>query len=219
MLNRLRSFVHSALGRPNIEREFDDEIQDHLDRDIAERMARGIEAHEARRQAIADLGGVDSVREKLRDEHGISILEDLGRDMRFATRRLAHNPRYAVLVVLTIALGIGAATAVFSAVDGVLFNPLALREPDAIVTVWQTKLAEGIERDDFAPGTWLELRERLQSFSDVAAANPYGVSLTDGATTEHAEAWLVSEEYLSLLGAQPFLGRLLEPRDYVPGAA
>jgi putative ABC transport system permease protein len=218
MLNRLRSFVHAMLVRSNLEREFDDEIQDHLDRDIAERMARGIDAREARRQAVADLGGVDNVRERLRDEHGISILEDLGRDVRFAARRLARNPQYAVLVVLTISLGIGAATAVFSAVDGVLFKPLALREPDAIVTIWQTKLAEGIERDDFAPGTWLELRERLQSFSDVAAANPYGVSLTDGATTEHAEAWLVSEEYLSLLGAQPFLGRLLEPRDYVPGA-
>jgi hypothetical protein len=164
MLNRLRSFVHSMLVRSNLEREFDDEIQDHLDRDIAERMARGIDAREARRQAVADLGGVDNVRERLRDEHGISILEDLGRDVRFAARRLARNPQYAVLVVLTISLGIGAATAVFSAVDGVLFKPLALREPDAIVTIWQTKLAEGIERDDFAPGTWLELRERLQSF-------------------------------------------------------
>ena len=219
MLNRLRSFVHSALGRPNIEREFDDEIQDHLDRDIAERMARGIEAHEARRQAIADLGGVDNVREKLRDEHGISILEDLGRDVRFAARRLARNPRYAILIVLTISLGIGAATSVFSAVDGVLFKPLALKEPEAIVTIWQTKLADGIERDDFSPGTWLELKARLHSFEHVAAANPYGVSITDGSSTEHAEAWLVSDDYLPMLGVKPHLGRLLEPRDFVTGAS
>jgi predicted permease len=219
MWNRLRSFVRSAFTRPEIEREFDDEIRDHLDRDIAERMNRGVAAREARRQAIADFGGVESVREKLRDESGISILEDLGRDTRFAARRLRQNPRYAALIVLTIALGIGAATAVFSAVDGVLFKPLALREPEAIVTIWQTKVAVGIDRDDFSPGTWLDVRERLRSFAYVAAANPYGVNLTDGATTEHAEAWLVSEDFLPMLGVQPILGRLLEPRDYVPGAA
>ena len=219
MWNKLLSLVRSAFRRSEIEREFDDEIRDHLDRDIAERMNRGVSAGEARRQAIADLGGVDKVRETLRDEHGISVLEDLGRDTRFAVRRLRRNPRYAALIILTIALGIGAATAVFSAVDGVLFKPLALKEPEAIVTIWQTKISEGIDRNDFAPGTWLDLRERLHSFSHVAAANPYGVNLTDGATTEHAEAWLVSDDYLPMLGVKPYLGRLLEPRDFGPGAA
>ena len=219
MLNRLRSFIRSWLVRSNLEREFDDEIRDHLDRDIAERVARGLDAREARRQAIADLGGVDNVREQLRDEHGISVLEDLGRDMRFAVRRLRRNPRYAILIILTVALGIGAATSVFSAVDGVLFKPLALKEPEDIVTIWQTKPADGIERDDFSPGTWLELEARLHSFSQVGAANPYGVTLTDGATTEHAEAWLVSENYFATLGVKPHLGRSLEPRDFVTGAA
>jgi len=184
------SFLRSLFTRSSMEREFDDEIRDHVDRDVADRMKRGISPREARRQAIADLGGVDNVREQLRDEHGISILEDLGRDTRFAARRIARNPRYAVLIVLTVGLGIGAATAVFSAVDGVLFKPLALNDPDAIVTIWQSKPTQGIDRDDFSPGTWLELRERLNTFSHVAAANPYGVNLTDGATTEHAEAWL-----------------------------
>lgn len=213
------SFIRSLFTRSVVEREFEDEIRDHLERDIADRMKRGASAREARRQAIADLGGVDNVREQLRDEHGISILEDLGRDTRFAARRLARNPRYAVLIVLTIGLGIGAATAVFSAVDGVLFKPLSLNDPDGLVTIWQTRPAQAIERDDFSPGTWLELRERLTTFSHVAAANPYGVNLSDGATTEHAEAWLVSEEYLPMLGAKPYLGRTLEPRDFVRGAA
>jgi putative ABC transport system permease protein len=219
MWHRLRSVLRSAFTRSAVERDLDDELRDHLDRDIAARMERGIPAREARRQALADLGGLDNVRERLRDEHGISILEDLGRDTRFAARRLGRNPRYALLVVLTIGLGIGAATAVFSAVDGVLFKPLALEEPDALVTIWQTKLAEGIDRDDFPPGTWLDVRERLKTFSHVGAANPHGVNLTDGATTEHAEGWLVSEEYFVMLGVQPFLGRLFQPRDYLPGAS
>ena len=219
MTNRLRSFLRAVFVRSNLEREFDDEIRDHLDRDIAERMARGANAREARRQAVADLGGVDNVREQLRDEHGIALFEDLARDLRFAARRLRRNPRYAVLIVLTIALGIGAATSVFSAVDGVLLKPLALTEPDNLVTLWQTKPADGIERDDLPPGTWVDIRERLRSFSHVAAANPFGVNLTDGATTEHAEAWLVSDGYLQMLGVKPYLGRVLEPRDFLVGAA
>src|SRR5262245_13236035 len=116
MFNRLRSGVRSLFTRSDVERDLDDEIRDHLDRDIADRMRHGVAPREARRQALADFGGVDHVRERLRDEHGISILEDLARDFRFAARRLRRNPRYAILIVLTIALGIGAATAVFSAV-------------------------------------------------------------------------------------------------------
>jgi putative ABC transport system permease protein len=219
MWNRLRSSIRAAFTRSDIERELDDEIRDHIERDIADRMRRGIDAREAHRQAVADLGGIDAVHEQLRDEHGISMLEDLGRDVRFAARRLRRNPRYAVLIILTIALGIGAATSVFSAVDGVLFKPLALAEPENIVTVWQTRPADGIDRDDFPPGTWLEVRQRASTFSHVAAANPFGVNLTDGSTTEHAEAWLVSEDFLQMLGVQPLLGRLFEARDFVAGAA
>ena len=215
----MMKFIRSLFTRSAIEQELDDEIRDHLERDIADRMQRGVSAHDARRQALADLGGVDNVREQLRDEHGISLLEDLGRDTRFAARRLRRNPRYAVLIVLTIGLGIGAATAVFSAVDGVLFKPLALEEPEAIVTLWLSKPDQAIERDDFSPGTWLEVKARAHMFSHVAAANPYGVNLSDGATTAHEEAWLVSEDFLPMLGVRPHLGRWLEPRDFVTGAA
>ena len=219
MLNRLRSLARSLFARTHLERELDDEIRDHLDRDIDDRVRHGVPLREARRQALADFGGVDHVRERLRDEHGISFTESLLRDARFAMRRLRRNIRYASLIVLTIGLGIGAATAVFSAVDGVLFKPFALANPDEIITLWQTKPAENIDRDDFAPGTWVDLKERLNSFTHVAAANPYGVNLTEGASTEHAEAWLVSEYYLPMLGAKPYLGRMLEPRDFGVGAA
>ena len=145
MFNKLRSGIRSLFTRSDVERDLDDEIRDHLDRDIADRVQHGVAPREARRQALADFGGVDNVRERLRDEHGISIVEDLARDTRFAMRRLGRNPRYATLIVLTIGLGIGAATAVFSAVDGVLFKPLSLENPDAIVTLWQTKLTQNID--------------------------------------------------------------------------
>ena len=129
MLNRLRSLAGSLFTRTHVERDLDDEIRDHLERDIENRIQHGVPAREARRQALADFGGVDHVRERLRDEHGISFAESILRDARFAVRRLRRNIRYASLIVLTIGLGIGAATAVFSAVDGVLFKPFALADP------------------------------------------------------------------------------------------
>lgn len=219
MLNRLRNLARSLFTRSDVERDLDDEIRDHLDRDIAERVRHGIPPREARRQALADFGGVDQVRERLRDEHGISLAEDLARDARFAGRRLGRNPRYAALVILTLGLGIGAGTSVFSAVDGVLFKPLALDRPDELMTVWQTRPAEGLDRDDFAPGVWLDVRERSRALTSIAAANPFGVNLSTEGSTERMEAWLISEDFLPLLGVKPLLGRNLEPRDFVAGAA
>ena len=212
-------FLRSLFTRTSVERDLDDEIRDHLDREIAERVKQGIPLREARRQAFADFGGVDNVREQLRDEHGISLTEDLSRDVRHASRRIARNPRYAALVILTLGLGIGAGTAVFSAVDGVLFKPLALSDPDGIMTVWTTRPAEGQARDDLAPGTWLDIRDRSRTLTLVTAAEPWGVNLSTEGSTERIEAWQVSQDFLDLMGVRPLLGRAFEPRDFEVGAA
>lgn len=219
MFNRLRHLAHSLFVRRTVERDFDDEIRDHLDREIDDRVKHGVPLREARRQALADFGGVDNIREQLRDEHGISFTENLARDARFASRRIIRNPRYAALVILTLGLGIGAGTAVFSAVDGVLFKPLAMAEPDAIMTIWVTRPAEGQARDDFAPGTWLDIRERSRTLTHVAAAEPWGVNISTDGSTERIEAWQVSQDFLPLLGVRPQLGRHFEPRDFEVGAA
>jgi predicted permease len=215
MLHRLRSFF----GRTRAEHDLDEEIRDHLERDIADRVRRGADPAEARRAAMADFGGVEGTKDGMRDQQGIPLLEHLWRDARHAARRIAREPRYALLVILTIGLGVGAGTAVFSAVDGVLFKPLQLAEPDAIFTVWKTRPADGVDRDDFAPGTWLDLRERTRAFSSLAAANPFGVSISTESSTERVDAWQVSREFFPLLGVTPFLGRSLEPGDFEAGAA
>ena len=219
MLNMLRNIGRSLIRRRNVELDLDDEIRDHIERDIADRVRRGAGLMEARRAALADFGGVEGTREGMRDQAGVSLVDALARDLRFAGRRVSRNPRYALLVVLTIGLGIGAGTSVFSAVDGVLLKPLPLEDPDEVLTIWQTRVADGRARDDFAPGTWLDLRERAQSFTGVAAANPWGVSLSTATSTEHFQAWQISEEFLPLLGTRPHLGRPLAEPDFEPGAA
>src|SRR5690606_2718019 len=122
--------------------ELEEELRDHIERDTAHRVTLGADPAEARRAALARFGAVEATRDELRDEHGITLLDDIARDVRHAVRRAVRNPRYTALVTLTMALGIGAATAVFSAVDGVLLEPLPYPDPDALVTVWQTRPAE-----------------------------------------------------------------------------
>jgi len=122
-------------------------------------------------------------------------------------------------VVATIGLGIGAATAVFSAVDGVLLKPLPYANGDELVTLWQTKLAQGITRDDVSPANFYDLRERSTSFGGLAAANPWGVALRSTTSTDHVEAWMVTDDFMSLVGVPPMVGRAFRPEDFQPNAA
>jgi putative ABC transport system permease protein len=214
MWHRIASLFTSLVRRSTVERELDEELRDHVERDVAARMGRGMSPGEARRAALAELGGVEGAKDGVRDARGITTLENFGRDVRFAFRRAGRSPWYTGIVVLTLGLGIGAATAVFSAVDGVLLKPLPFPAPDQLVTVWQTKPADGIERDDFAPGTFIDLQARARSFSHLAAANPFGVELSAAGLTEHIEAWQVSEGFLDLLGVRPHIGRTFQPQDF-----
>lgn len=219
MWHRLTQLLAALFRRRTIEMELDDELRDHLERDIAWRIRSGADPAEARRAALADLGGLERTRDEVRDAHGITFLHDGLRDIRFALRRVRRNPGYAALVVCTLGLGIGAATAVFSAVDGVLLKPLPFRDPHALITLWQTRPAEGNSLDDFAPGTFLDLRERVAAQVSLVGANPYGVNVRSDASTEQLAAWQLSEGFLDIVGVSPILGRGLAAEDYGPGAA
>ncbi len=212
---RLRAW----LNRRAVERDFADELQDHLARDIEFRVRQGTARDEARRAALATLGGVGGTTDALRDAHGLTSMDDLRRDLIYASRRLRRSPGYALLVIGTIGLGVGAATAVFSAVDGVLLKPLPFRDPARLVTLWQTKPSVGLERDDVAPRVFLDWVERTRSYTHVAAGNPYSVNYRARDRTETVEAWQVSEGFFPFLEARPRLGRTLRREDFQPGGA
>jgi putative ABC transport system permease protein len=217
--DRLVSTIRALVGRRAFEAELDEELRDHLERDVAHRIARGMSPVEARRTALAELGGVGRVKDDVREAHAIEAVDGFVRDLRFAFRRVRRAPHYSALVVVTIGLGVGAATAVFSAVDGVLLKPLPYAKADEIVTIWQTKLADGITRDDVSPANFYDLRERSTSFTGLAAANPYGVALRSTTSTDHIEAWMVTEDFMDLVGVPPMLGRAFRPEEFQPNAA
>src|ERR1700730_5101128 len=123
--------------RSQVERELDEEMRDHVERDVAARLARGMAIGEARRTALAGFGGLQAAREECRRGLGVQLWDDLLIDGRHALRSLRHQPGFALVVVLTLALGIGTNVAIFSAIDAVLLRPLPYPEQDRLVELMQ----------------------------------------------------------------------------------
>lgn len=219
MRARVRDMLASLMGRRRIEADLDDELRDHLERDIEWRISRGVSPAEARRLALAELGGVERTRDEVRDAHGITALVDLWRDLRFAGRRLRRAPLWTLLTATTVALGIGAATAVFTVVDGILLKPLPFPAPSELVTLWQTRPGVGVTRDDVAPATFLDWGDRVRSVTSLSAGNPHSVNLRSATATDNVEAWQVSAAFFEMLALQPHLGRTFRPEDFQRGGA
>jgi putative ABC transport system permease protein len=139
-------------------------------------------------------------------------------DLRFALRQLASRPLFASVAVVTLALGIGATTAIFSVVDTLMLRDLPYPDADRIVTLWQTNAAEGVTRGEVSPGNFFEWRERNQTFEFVAAVEPYSYDLTGVAEPEVLFAVKVTEGFFDAVGIQPLLGRLFDAEHFQPGA-
>ena len=142
------------LFRETVEEELDDEIRFHLDMATEQLMRRSLSPDEARRQALLEFGGVERFKEKTRDARSLPLMEDLTRNLRVGLRRMASHPVHTLAIVGTLALGIGANTAIFSVVDTVLLRPSPFPEPDRLVMVWETDRASGTMHDLPRGPTW-----------------------------------------------------------------
>ena len=138
-----------------------------------------------------------------------------GRELRLAARRLVREPTFTLVVVATLAIGIGAATTIFSVVHGVLLQPLPYRDADRVVTLWQWNQPKGIDEAP-SPANFLDWRDASRTL-DLAAAEPFGVDLTGSGDPIGLETWRVSERFFDVLGVTPALGRVFLPEEHQTG--
>jgi predicted permease len=218
-------FRLKALFRRNaVESELDQELRFHLERQVEKLMRSGLTRQEAVRRARIEFGGVESVKEECREARGVRLLETLGHDLRYALRMWRKNPGFTAVALLSLALGIGANTAIFSVLDEVLLRSLPVRNPRelALLTLtatdqnsrWAAVLREVFgEEAPLSYPLYRALRDSNQVFSGLAASfEPMNVDMAaQGRPQVQAEP--VSGNYFSVLGVEPILGRVLEVGD------
>src|SRR5690349_16315868 len=192
--------------RRQMEEQLEKEVRFHLDQQTNDLIAHGHDPKEARRQARLTFGGPEQVKEECRDARGTRWLEDLWQDSRYALRTLRKKPGFAAVSVLTLALGIGASTAIFSAVDPILFEPLPYPHAGRIVMIWDVFNAS---RSDVTFHSYRELVERSRSFDAIAVMKPWQPTMTGPAGTIE---WAERERELL-----PCAGRIAGARTRLPG--
>lgn len=145
-------------------------------------------------------------------------MEALLRDLRHAARNLARNPGFSAVAVLTLALGIGAATAIFSTVDHVVLRPLAYTDAERVVTLWETDRATGETHGEVSPGNFIEWEQRIGGFEAMGLAEPSGIELSvSGRSPEAFPSWAVTQGFFDALGVRPLLGGGFVPEHFAPG--
>ncbi len=189
-----------------------DELRFHIERQTAENIAAGLPPEEARRQAVLQLGALEGVKENCREQRRGFWLESLYGDVCYGLRILRKNPGFTTIAILTLALGIGANTAIFSVVQGVLLAPLPYNEPERLVMVWQYNLTLkhviSVSYPDF-----LDWQRNARSFQQMAAFDSQDRNLTAPGTPEHLNGEEISSGFLSTLGIKPILGREFSPEE------
>ena len=215
---RLDALFHGARQ----DRELNEELRFHLDKETQLLHEGGLDEREARREALLRLGGIERCKEDVRDARGVRLLDDLGRDIALAARSLARKPFFSVGVALTLGLGVGATTTIYTVVDGVMLRPLPYQEPSTLVTVGAVSsgalVAPGVQAlEPISLLHYQHLRERARSFEILAAVNTerlMPLSIRDGGE-EEVPAHEISSEILTLLGAAtPALGRAFVSQEY-----
>jgi predicted permease len=198
--------------------DFSAELESHLQMQIEDNLRAGMSPEEARRVALLQSGGIEQAKQAYREREGLPGLETLWQDIRFGWRMLARSPGFTAVAVLTLALGIGANTAIFSYVDALFLKPLAVSKPEELVRVY-AKGPSGHYGADFSYPEFARMRDRNSSFAalSVEAERPQ-LHLVTGGDSEEIRGEFVSSNYFGLLGVQPRLGRgFLPEEDAVPG--
>jgi predicted permease len=212
MIGRWLRRARTLLRRDGVKDEIQRELEFHIEMEAAERERRGASAADARRAALRDFGGMAAVRESVHDARGLTLWDSLAQDVRYTTRTLRRWPGYSAATILTLALGIGANTAVFSVLHAAMLTPLPYPEPDRLVRI---SLERGGEFRYFPGAGLIDLRtqSRTMDVASVYTYNEQGADLMGGGAPERVPVTQVSANYFQVLGVTPIAGRVFAPAE------
>jgi putative ABC transport system permease protein len=209
---RLASLLRNLFHKQREERELDTEVRSHELLLADEKTRAGMSPKEAHRAARIELGGIEQVKEQVREIRAGHVLETLFQDVRFGLRMLRKNPGFTVVAVLTLALGIGANTAIFSVFYGVLLSPLPYPKPEQIVQLWEVNEKTG-NRMSFADPNFEDVRAQSHSFQGLAEYSSGPQAVSNDRVSTRAMTSAVSRDFFSVMGVQPIQGRGFAPEE------
>jgi putative ABC transport system permease protein len=217
-LSTFRHWLRSLFHRERAEHELDSEVRYHLERQIEAKRAAGMSVEDARLATLREFGSVSLAKEESRDARGTLFLENTWKDFRYGLRTLRKNPGFTCVAVLTLALGIGANTAIFSVVNAVLLRPLPFPQSNRLVMVWATN-DSGSREDVASYPDFSDWKEQSRSFEGIAAFTNRTMTISDGNAAVLVRGIRPTPGFFELLGAQPEIGRTFRNEESDAGSA
>jgi len=206
MLSDFLFRLRALFRRGAMEAEMDEELRSHFENQVEKFVASGLPREEALRRARLEFGGHEQLKGECRDARGVSVIETLLQDLRYALRMLRNNPGFAAVAILTLALGIGANTAIFSVIDSVLLRPLPYQDPAGLVMVWENNSQHPNPHNTVSPPDFLDWQSRNSAFAEMSAIFDQHANLTGNGLPQEVVLEDVSANFFSVLGVNPILG-------------
>jgi predicted permease len=216
-LHALFSRIASLFRRRRLDADLEEELRSHIDLATRENLGRGMTLRQAHSAALRSFGGLTQIKEAYRRQSGLPFLQILFQDSHYALRQLFRSPSFAVTAILTLALGIGANTAIFSVVRGVVLAPLPYPEPEHLVLVQESR--PNLPHLDISYPDFLDWQRGARSFTQMAALTWRSYDLTGPGMSEHLDGMEVSSGFFATLGVKPALGRELSASEDLPHGA
>ena len=212
--------IRSLFNRRVTDNDLDEELQFHLDQKTHELIATGLSEKDARYAALREFRGVEQSKEACRDERRVNWLQDFAQDLRYGLRMLRKTPGFTTVAILTLALGIGANTAIFSLIDAVMLKTLPVRNPNRLLLVRVVTPESKDDPDtDISNPVWQQIRDRQDVFSGAFVFSNFRFDLAQGGATQYVKGLYTSGDYFNTLGVLPAAGRIFTDGDDTRGCS
>jgi len=217
-LPKLRMLLRSIFERRQLDAELDEELREHIEQEIGNNIRAGMSQEEARRAANRTVGPISLIKDECREARAANFIETFAHDLRYSLRMLWRSPLFTLIALITLSIGIGATSAIFSVINGVVLKPLPYPHPDELITVNHAAPGVNLPKAGTAPFLHFTYRDQAHSFQDIGLYRWESRTVTGLHAPEDALSLNVSAQVLPILGVQPALGRWFSERDDAPGS-